>query len=133
MATARYAWTAEYAFNGHDIRNHDERSFTFADERIIVRDCVSWSNTVSVQRIRAPRILLLEGDGKPIQDRYLEFNGMTIDFGGPVEHEKEILYGPQGEMRAWFLSNLTGKQLSLRHAVCETVLSLQSKQNCLWL
>ena len=124
MANACYAWTARYAFCGTISTIKHERSFTFTDEKIIVRDCVSWPKNVSVQRVRAPRILLLEGEGKPIQNRYLALNGMTIDFGGPMEHEKEILYGPQGEMRAWFLSDLTGEQPTLRNAICEIILSL---------
>lgn len=124
MANARYVWTAEHAFCATTSGVKHERCFTFTDEKIIVRDCVSWASTVNVRRVRAPRILLLEGEGKPLQDRCLELTGMRIEFGGPVEHEKEILYGPQGKMRAWFLSNLTGEQLALGHAVCETVLSM---------
>lgn len=120
LAGADYAWSNDDSFMGSTSYVRHERQFTFDENKIVVRDSISWDACLSVQKVRAPRLLIRTDTAKQIKETCLQLDGLTIEFDGPIEDEQSVLYGPQGSLTAWVRQNLPiGAGLEQRHVVCE--------------
>ena len=127
LAASKYKWNRDNTFFAAWISGVKHfRKFLFDEDQILITDIIEIQRRNFVRSVRAPRLLLPKGTlhKKNIHD--ITVNNLEIHFDQPYNQEQHLLFGPHGELQAFFVRPKIKIHGAHSRAVCKTILRILS-------